>query len=335
MKYADRNFRTVIVSGDKDMMQLVSDNIMMIDTMKDKSYDVEAVKERFGVGPEKVIEILGLTGDQSDNIPGVPGIGPKTAQRLIEEFGSVEGVLQNIDKVRNPKTRESLRSFADQARMSHDLARIRTDADFDIDLESTRYSGPDNKALQALFKEFEFSSLLQELKSKDETIKGQYSLILTDAEFAALIERLGHVKEFAFDIVASTDVPMLADIVGISICLSPGEAFYIPLSHAYMGAPQQLTVTRCPERPDTLPFQSRHQEARPRHEECHDHPGQKRRGSAGSGVRHDGGLLHTESGEAQLRARRCSQESPRHAYYTSEGFDRQRREGCFFQRYPC
>jgi len=239
-KYADKNIRTVIVSGDKDMMQLVSDNIMMIDTMKDKTYDVEAVKERFGVGPEKVIEILGLTGDQSDNIPGVPGIGPKTAQRLIEEFGSVEGVLQNIDKVRNPKTRESLRSFADQARMSHSLAKIKTDADFDLDLESARYSGPDNEVLQPLFKEFEFSSLLQELKIKDESIKGQYGLILTEAELAAMIERLGNVKEFAFDIVASMDVPMLADIVGISICMSPAEAFYIPLSHAYMGVPQQL-----------------------------------------------------------------------------------------------
>ena len=239
-KYADKNIKTVIVSGDKDMMQLVSDNIMMIDTMKDKTYDVEAVKERFGVGPEKVIEILGLTGDQSDNIPGVPGIGPKTAQRLIEEFGSVEGVLQNIDKVRNPKTRESLRQFADQARMSRDLASIKTDADFDLDLESARYSGPDNEVLQALFKEFEFSSLLQELKIKDESIKGQYGLILTEAELAAMIERLGNVKEFAFDIVASMDVPMLADIVGISICMSPAEAFYIPLSHAYMGVPQQL-----------------------------------------------------------------------------------------------
>jgi DNA polymerase-1 len=124
--------------------------------------------------------------------------------------------------------------------MSHDLATIKTDADFDIDLESTRYSGPDNEVLQALFKEFEFSSLLQELKIKDESIKGQYGLILTDAEFAALIERLRNVEEFAFDIVASTDVPMLADIVGISICLSLAEAFYIPLSHAYMGVPQQL-----------------------------------------------------------------------------------------------
>ena len=106
MKYAGQGMKTVIVSGDKDMMQLISDNIIMIDTMKDKTYNVEAVKERFGVGPEKVTEILGLAGDQSDNIPGVPGIGPKNAQRLIEEFGTVEGVLTNIDKVRNPKTRD-------------------------------------------------------------------------------------------------------------------------------------------------------------------------------------------------------------------------------------
>jgi DNA polymerase-1 len=239
-RYADKNIRTVIVSGDKDMMQLVSDNILMIDTMKDKSYDVEAVRERFGVGPEKVTEILGLAGDQSDNIPGVPGIGPKTAQRLIEEFGSVEGVLQNIDKVRNPKTRETLRQFANQAIMSRDLASIKTDADYHIDLESARYRAPDNEALQALFKEFEFSSLLQELKVKDEAMKGKYHLILTGDEFAALIERLGHVKECAFDIVASSDVPMLADIVGLSLCISPGEAFYIPLAHDYMGMPHHL-----------------------------------------------------------------------------------------------
>ncbi len=239
-KYEDKEIKTVIVSGDKDMMQLISGNIMMIDTMKDKTYDVEAVKERFGVNPEKVTEILGLSGDQSDNIPGVPGIGPKTAQRLIEEFGSVEGVLQNIGKVRNPKTRESLRQFADQARMSRDLASIKTDADYDIDLESARYRAPDNEALQSLFKEFEFSSLLQEFKIKDEGMKGQYHLILTGDELAACINRLADVKEFAFDMIVSSDVPMLADIVGLSLCISPGEAFYIPLAHDYMGMPPQL-----------------------------------------------------------------------------------------------
>lgn len=240
MKYAGQGMKTVIVSGDKDMMQLISENITMVDTMKDKTYDIEAVKERFGVGPEKVIEILGLAGDQSDNIPGVPGIGPKNAQRLIEEFGTVEGVLANIDKVRNPKTRDNLRAFAEQARMSRDLATIRTDADLDIDLESTHYAGPDNEALKTLFKEFEFSSLLQELKIKEEFVDVRYGLILTDNDFSALLDRLRKAQELAFDIIMSSDSAMCADIIGISICMSPGEAEYIPIAHDYMGMPRQI-----------------------------------------------------------------------------------------------
>ena len=241
-KYADKGIKTVIVSGDKDMMQLISDDITMIDTMKDVTYDVAAVKERFGVGPEKVVEILGLAGDQSDNIPGVPGIGPKNAQRLIEEFGSVEGVLANVDKVRNPKTRESIREFAEQARMSRELATIRTDAEFDTDLESTRYAGPDNEALKTLFKEFEFSSLLQELKIKEESVGERYHLVLTDNQFATLLDQLADVKEFAFDIVTSSDAAMRADITGIAICLSNTEACYIPIAHDYVGMPGQLKL---------------------------------------------------------------------------------------------
>jgi len=239
-KYAEKGIKTVIVSGDKDMMQLVSDNVIMIDTMKDATYNVAAVKERFGVGPEKVAEILGLAGDQSDNIPGVPGIGPKNAQRLIEEFGSVEGVLANVEKVRNPKTRESIRQFAEQARMSRELATIRTDAEFDIDFESTRYGGPDNEALKTLFKEFEFSSLLQELKIKEEAVEGRYRLILTVDEFTDLLTQLEGVKEFAFDIIMSSDTAMRAHITGIAICLSDAEACYIPVGHDYVGMPDQL-----------------------------------------------------------------------------------------------
>ena len=113
-------------------MQLVSDDIVMIDTMKDKTYDIAAVKERFGVGPEKVVEILGLMGDTSDNIPGVPGIGPKGAQRLIEQFGSIEEILAHPEKIHNAKTREAILQNADQARLSRELAQIRTDAEFDV-----------------------------------------------------------------------------------------------------------------------------------------------------------------------------------------------------------
>ena len=112
------------MSGDKDLMQLVDENVTMIDTMKDKTYDAAAVKENFGVGPDKVVEILGLMGDTSDNIPGVPGIGPKTAQRLIEEYGSVEKVLQNAENLKNVKLRESFRQYAEQARLSRQLASL-------------------------------------------------------------------------------------------------------------------------------------------------------------------------------------------------------------------
>ena len=103
-----RGLRAAIISGDKDLMQLVDADVSMIDTMKDKTYDAAAVKEKFGVGPDKVVEILGLMGDASDNIPGIPGIGPKTAQRLIEEYGSVDAVIENAENLRNIKLRESV-----------------------------------------------------------------------------------------------------------------------------------------------------------------------------------------------------------------------------------
>jgi DNA polymerase-1 len=238
-KYAKEGIKTVIVSGDKDMMQLINDDIIMIDTMKDKTYDREAVSERFGVGPEKVVEILGLMGDASDNIPGIPGIGPKSAQRLIEEFGSVEGVLQNVDKLRNAKLRESVRTFAGQAIMSRDLAVIKTNVEVDFDLEAARYSDPDLNALKELFKEFEFSSLIQELKIQETSVEGQYRIILTDEDFQTLKERLKQVKKFSLDIVAGYE-PMRAAIVGISISPLPGEAYYVPLAHEYMGAPVQM-----------------------------------------------------------------------------------------------
>ncbi|MBE9547374.1 MAG: DNA polymerase I [Proteobacteria bacterium] len=240
---AREGVKTVIVSGDKDFMQLISDDIMMIDTMKDKTYGIEGVRERFGVDPEKVVEILGLMGDASDNIPGVPGVGKKTALRLIEEFGTVEGVLENADKVRNKKVKENLREFADQARLSRDLATIKTDAKVEFDLESLRHTEPDTDILKEIFKEFEFSSLIQELKIREEEdVEKRYNLILKEDEFEALLERLQVVKEFSFDFELTSDVPMLAGIVGITICPEVSEAYYIPVLHTCEGAPKQLEL---------------------------------------------------------------------------------------------
>jgi DNA polymerase-1 len=239
-RYAGRNMKVVIVSGDKDLMQLVSEDVIMIDTMKDKIYDVEAVKERFGVGPDKVVEILGLMGDTSDNIPGVPGIGPKSAHRLIEEYGTVEEIIKNVERLKNAKAKQSIREFADQARMSRELAVIRIHADFDFDLERCRYTGPDLEALKGLFQEFEFSSLIQELKIKEETVDGQYSLILRMDEWAAWVEKINAIGEFALEIITLTDDSFRPSLVGLAVSVGRGEAAYLPLGHDYDGVPRQL-----------------------------------------------------------------------------------------------
>jgi DNA polymerase-1 len=239
-RYAAKGMNVVMVSGDKDLMQLVSDSIIMIDTMKDKTYDIAAVKERFGVEPDKVVEILGLMGDASDNIPGVPGIGPKNALRLIEEYGTIKEIIKNVERLKNAKAKQSIREFTDQARMSRELAVIRTDADFDVDLEKCRYTGPDPEVLKGLFQEFEFSSLLQDLKIREETVEGHYTLILKADELHHLMGRLQNTKECSLEMIHSVDSPLQADLIGLAFCTGSGEAAYIPLGHDYYGAPPQL-----------------------------------------------------------------------------------------------
>ncbi len=239
-RYSEKGMKIRIVSGDKDMMQLISDNVVMIDTMKDKIYDREAVQERFGVGPDKVVEILGLMGDASDNIPGVPGIGPKNAQRLIEEYGSVDEIIRNVEKIKNAKAKQSIRNFADQARMSRDLAVIRTDADFPFDLEACRYREPDPDVLKRLFQEFEFSSLIQELKLREEPAESRHSLILKMSDWAEWVNRLGAGGEFALEIVTGSDDALHSDLVGLAVTTGRGDAAYVPLGHRDEGAHRQL-----------------------------------------------------------------------------------------------
>jgi DNA polymerase I len=223
-----RGWRTAVISGDKDLMQLVDENVTMIDTMKDKTYDIAAVKERFGVGPDKVVEILGLMGDTSDNIPGVPGIGPKTAQRLIEEYGSVEEVLKNSESLRNAKLRETFRTYAGQARLSHQLACIRKDIEIDFDLQEAAVKEPDKEILSRLFSEFEFSSLLQEIKRDTEKVAKEYKQVLDKKALDELIAHLKKSSEISYEVVWEKNPP--TDLIGIAI--SDGtDAFYIPLGH--------------------------------------------------------------------------------------------------------
>ncbi|BEH09074.1 MULTISPECIES: DNA polymerase I [Geobacter] len=235
----EQGLEAVVVTGDKDLMQIVSDHIRLLDTMKDRVSGIPEVVERFGVGPGQVIDILGLAGDTSDNIPGVPGIGEKTATKLIQEFGSLDALLERAGEVKG-KTGERLREFADQARLSRRLATIVRDVPLDFDLDAFAVAPPDNRRLAELFKEYGFTTLMKELTSEATLTTEHYRTIFTEADFRALLAGLAGAGVFSVDLETTSLNPLDAEIVGISLSLRDHEACYIPVGHAYDGAPDQL-----------------------------------------------------------------------------------------------
>ena len=232
-----RGWRTAIISGDKDLMQLIDDRVTMVDTMKEKTYDAEAVKEKFGVGPEKVVEILGLMGDTSDNIPGVPGIGPKTAQRLIGEYGSVEAVIENAERLHNVKLRDKIRQHAEQAKLSRQLALIRRDIDVDFNLQDAAKREPDRELLAGLFSEFEFSSLLHQLKFKADAPVKECTMVTDGKSLSELASKLRLNDRIACEVIWEKTPPTA--FIGMSFD-TVADSFYLPLRHT--SAKQQLTV---------------------------------------------------------------------------------------------
>jgi DNA polymerase I len=229
----------VVVTGDKDLMQIVSDRVRLLDTMKEKESGIQEVEERFGVGPELVTDILGLAGDSSDNIPGVPGIGEKTAIRLIQEFGDLDSLLERSAEVKG-KNGEKLREFADQARLSRQLATIDRRVPLDYDFSDFALSPPDNMRLSDLFKEYGFTTLIRELTSTATLSSQEYRTILDGDAFHGLLCRLGEAYAFAIDLETTSLNTLEADIVGVSLSSSDHEACYIPVGHDSPDAPRQL-----------------------------------------------------------------------------------------------
>ena len=232
-----KGLRTAIISGDKDLMQMIDEQVTMVDTMKDKTYDAAAVKEKFGVGPDKVVEILGLMGDTSDNIPGVPGIGPKTAQRLIEEYGTVEAIIENAANLRNVKLRESFQQYAEQARLSRQLALIRKDIDIDFNLQDAARKEPDKKSLAGLFSELEFSSLLQQIKTDTVRPVKDCKVVVDSAALSGLAAKLHGSAKIACEIVWEKNLPQ--ELIGMALS-ADDDLFYLPLGHT--NAQEQLPV---------------------------------------------------------------------------------------------
>lgn len=233
----------IIITGDKDILQIVDDRIEVYDTMKEKRFGVEEVKTRFGVLPEQVIEVMGLSGDPIDNIPGVPGIGEKTASELIKSFGSIENLLQNLDLIKKKGLKEKLKTYGDVARLSRNLAKIKTDLPISFRLEEFTPSLPNLKALREIFKELEFNKLLKELP-EEEAFKPQmdYHLITSETSLENLIKALLEKGCFSIDLETTSPHPMWAEIVGISISYSPNQAFYIPVNHKTDDGNKQLPL---------------------------------------------------------------------------------------------
>jgi DNA polymerase-1 len=237
---ARRGLPTLIVSTDKDLLQLVGPNVSVYNPSKEVRLDPEGVRAFFGAPPDKVVDVLALWGDSSDNVPGVPGVGEKTAKKLIEEHGSVDGLLRDLDKLKNPRLKEKIKAGLDKLEMSRTLVIIRTDLDVALDLDAFALSEPDRPALQRLFRDLEFVTLAAEYGPRPEPRPVRYTTVTDLAALKTIVARILEAGEVSVDTETDGPDPNRARLVGISLAVEPCEAFYVPLGHDYPGAPVQI-----------------------------------------------------------------------------------------------
>jgi DNA polymerase-1 len=229
-----------IVTADKDMLQLVGKGIKIYDPMKDRILDEEYIKERFGVGSDRIPEIMALTGDAVDNIPGIKGIGEKTAKEIISDVRSLDELLSNTALIKKEKLRKLISEHADMVRLSQKLATIDTSVPIDIKIEGTRLRAPDWASLLSLFREYEFSSFMR-LIPADISRKIEYEIVFSLyklKEIASLIK-----DKFSFGIETSYNEGRnsTADsLISVVLCINKDHVFYIPISHSYPGVPAQI-----------------------------------------------------------------------------------------------
>ncbi len=272
----EKGIDTLISTGDKDMAQLVNEHVTLINTMTNQLMDVEGVNTKFGIPPELVIDFLALKGDKVDNIPGVPGVGDKSAQALLNGIGGIDDIYKNLDKIADLSFRGSksmaakMQEYEEQARLSYTLATISIDLDLDYDVEALMPCQADNEQLRDLFAEYEFkrwhaevSALIAggdtsganantneeksdsaEESAQSESVeidKSKYETVLDEERFNAWVAKLEKAELIAFDTETTSLNYMDAELVGVSFCIEEGEAAYVPVAHDYPDAPAQLS----------------------------------------------------------------------------------------------
>ncbi|MCW8108852.1 DNA polymerase I [Alteromonas ponticola] len=260
---SEAGINTLISTGDKDMAQLVNEHVTLINTMTNQLMDIAGVNEKFGVPPELIIDFLALKGDKVDNIPGVPGVGDKSAQAMLNGIGGISAIYNNLDKLaelsfRGSKTMAAkMQEYEEQARISYQLATIKTDVELSVRPDDLKPATADNTKLAALYTEYEFKRWLQEVSSETSAQEmedaapasspsvdidhSKYEVIFSEAALDRWIEKLKQAPLWAFDTETTSLNYKDAELVGMSFCTGPGEAAYLPVAHDYMDAPEQLS----------------------------------------------------------------------------------------------
>ncbi|MBA4156482.1 MAG: DNA polymerase I [Gemmatimonadetes bacterium] len=241
-KAVEEDVETVIVSGDKDFYQLLRDGVCLLNpgrggpaAVDEEWVDLHNAHERLGVAPERVVDYLALIGDTSDNVPGVRGIGPKTAIRLIEQFGPIETILENVENISAKRPREALTSEPDRALLSKRLVTIRTDLPVPLDLDALVRREPDRERLKGIFLDLEFHSLVRDHAAPATAPPSErpisYKLLQRPEQVADLVGRIRDADRFSIDTETSSTDAVRADLIGISLSIQPGEAYYLPFGH--------------------------------------------------------------------------------------------------------
>ncbi|MGB5349378.1 MAG: DNA polymerase I [Polyangiales bacterium] len=233
--------RVVIVSADKDLLQLVGPDVVMYDTMRDKVFGAEETREKLGVEPGQVRDLLALMGDSSDNVPGVPSVGQKTAAKLLAEYGSLDGIYENLEGITRKALKAKLGEHRDKALSSRELVTLRDDVPIGTDAVTRKYGGGNIAALRTLFSELELTRLLAQLDPAP-AIEGHYETIVTEEGLSRIATTIREVGSFAMYTVMDIDDPIRAELVGVALSWVEGVSAYIPLGHRYIGAPDQLSV---------------------------------------------------------------------------------------------
>jgi DNA polymerase-1 len=241
----EQGYKVVVVSGDKDLLQLVSDDVSMWDPMSDRLMDGAFIEKKYGVHVCQLLDFFALTGDSADNIPGVPGVGPKTAQKLLKEHGTLEGLYAAVDSLKKSKMKERLIAHRDDAFLSRDLIRLEYEADVPTTPDDYKLGQANPDALRTLLSELEFYTLLKSDVPAEQVNTESFALVSTREKLQNVVDELKSASLLVVDTETTSLDPLVAELVGISLCYNAEKAWYIPCAHRDMAGnllPGQLTL---------------------------------------------------------------------------------------------